>query len=137
MNRDLVRKVAATIREVGYVDSALPKEAGTQVGGFDMRSVWFRCETPSCIAGWTLAVVSAELAESYAGTIWISIRRAGELMGLDEGSPSDLFSPSLEGTGYACSAGEGEEGWISPEHAARCLERLAQTGEVDWRGAKP
>ena len=98
---------------------------------FDMASLWEReggCDTPACIAGWTLALYTREANESdyVAG-----IDMAGAVLGLTARQTDALFTPESLTADYM--AGEGQQGYISRDRAVRQLRQLAETGKVSWR----
>ena len=125
MNVRLIRRVAARIRGLEFVD--VDRVVG-EVEGFDMADVWYECRTPSCIAGWTLAVAGVEPPKGRA------IAWAGRALGLDLWQERELFTPRRTHAHHC--ARPGEEGFIGPGRAARCLELLAEAGEVDWEAAR-
>ena len=132
MNAVLMRRVAARIRGLDYVDEdSVHADGGTGVEGFDMGAVLYPCGTPACIAGWTLAIAGASGEQQDPDEL--ACEQA--LLGLSNVQTNLLFIPDTAAARW--SAGEHERGWVSPEHAARCLERLAESGEVDWEGTRP
>ena len=55
-------------------------------------------------------------------------------LGLDLEKAEDLFCPYGR---FWFLADRNEQNYITKEHAARCLEYLAETGEVDWEASVP
>ena len=131
MNIDLIRRVAARIRGLEHVDRSSEEGKAEGVRAFDMAGIRYYCGTPACIAGHALAEAGRE---EWTGDLWAT-EEARKVMGLTVEQKYRLFSPVGKDADYR--AGREQEGYIGPEHAARCLERLVERGEVDWEGARP
>ena len=135
INADRCRKVATAIR-----NNALRFD----MGGFGdpcYNPMTRECGTPGCIAGFAVAVAHAEPAIqgkrplTFGG---VSVDRAAAgYLGIDEPAAEELFEPGGELCNFDFSAKIGSLRFITPEHAARCLENLADTGVVDWNGTSP
>ena len=54
-------------------------------------------------------------------------------LGLSREEATELFYPNDR---WKVSAEPGEKGHITAEHAVKCLNHLADTGEVDWEGCR-
>ena len=59
---------------------------------------------------------------------------SARFLGLDIEKADDLFRPT--GSFWYLS-GSTQSQYIAQEHAARCLEHLAETGKVDWEASVP
>ena len=148
LNGDLCRRVAWAIRR--HSDRFDMRDWGDPVGASPVRIRGDGCGTPGCIAGYTVAV---GLDNGYEIPVsWLSSHLIGEpvmyvareFLGLalpqseeDYYRAFDLFAPDPERTGFDCSARPGEPGHITAEHAAKCLEHLADTGLVEWWATQP
>ena len=99
--------------------------------GFDMRTYYHDCGTPSCIAGFAHArAVDAGMADVGETTAYRTSDAASEYLGIPQARA--LFSPRTDTDGVSFMSGG-----ITSAHAAACLRKLAKTGEIDWRGTKP
>ena len=134
MNVDLIRRVAARIRDLEYVDSNVVYDASDGIEGFDMSSIAYSCGAPACIAGWTL--VEGGEPEGIGIGCRSATHRAARLLGLKPWQGRALLMPEVGETVYWAAA-PGEREFITAEHAARCMEHLARTGAVDWEGTRP
>lgn len=109
-----------------------------ELTGHDIVDQLFRepdCGTTACIAGWATTLAHHESPEAYpvpsAMQPWFFSRQGADYLGLDLGSALELF--------YAAKwndDGDTLTQWslakITAEEAAETLQRLADTGEVDW-----
>jgi len=101
---------------------------------FDMRREFHACGTPACILGHTMPEAAEQFGKAYTGVDFYA--QAGAKLGLGERSYMRLFQPTLREVAN-WGAYEGEPAFITNAHAAACLRKLAETGEVDWLGTKP
>ena len=101
---------------------------------FDQAVVFHACGTPADVAGhvvaWLLPKVSAQCA-GRIGTSEYVIHHAQKLLELSDKQAEALFDghPYLDDDPRGTSPATSEE-------AAAVLRRLADTGEVDWRGVR-
>lgn len=91
------------------------------------------CGTTCCVAGLTLLKWSTRpinrLREQSIGD---NTRMAMDLLEIDEVQAEELFMPGVNSIAYiSVSTIKGNKLW-----AARCLEKLAETGGVDWEGTR-
>ncbi len=97
-----------------------PHTSRDDASGFNMVNWHHTCGTPSCIAGWAVAMLRGDTL----GTKKIPLgagNDAADYLGLTNRQSTDLFYPQLDDW----------EG-ITPEDAAHTLRKLAHTGEVEW-----
>lgn len=102
---------------------------------FDMGQVLHDCKTPACIAG-HVAVANGFVRDPKGDHINLqAMRFAREVLALQPQQAADLFCAT------SCVFGTTAENYdgmaATPAHAAACLRKLAETGEVDWLGTKP
>ena len=141
MNRKNILALAALIETV---PEKKPGEDMTDRGLFDMRQPYHWCGAPACIAGWACWMASSGTDRSAPVSIlgWISSNTAGSptlqisgtWLGIGGTTKGFLFTPSSRFADW--TAGPGELGWVTPQHAAAVLRNLAETGVVDWRVGK-
>lgn len=93
---------------------------------FTMAMIVDERDRPGDIAGHLRAL---------AGIESVSLLELGERLGLAGDLAYELFMPMHEFADFA--AYHGGKGWIAPEHAARVLRHLADTGEIDWSLGTP
>lgn len=86
---------------------------------FDMRQTKFQCGSPSCIGGWALKLNGEKPTGAWNAT---------ELPGLTHIQALHLFYPGLEFELRSNSSPYG----ATPQQAARVLDHLIETGNVDW-----
>ena len=100
-----------------------------------------KCGTPACVAGHVVAWLMPEefrICARIARPVYI-MDQAQELLELNNEQANELF----EAYPYdACWLGDDyddslDTGPATAEEAAAVLRRLAETGEVDWRKARP
>ena len=95
---------------------------------YDDSTTLLQCETPMCVAGWAVYLdkVAWEsfLAESYTVSHW-----GRQSLGLDAVMAQRLFIPSHDGDELPPGCYPYQATALG---AARVLEHLARTGEVDW-----
>ena len=108
---------------------------------FDMAAITHgagNCDTPACIAGHILAAAGALEDPDVAMPDWGDNDLCEMARGLAEISleeESQLFLPQPDdGCDYDCDVHPGEDGYITREHAVRCLRKFIDTGVVDWNG---
>lgn len=99
---------------------------------FDMSTVYNFCGTPACIAGHVDAMLGNSGA-AFDGNWMPAMGRAAEALGLTKIEANELFMPTHRDVAD-CGArwSEDETGYITKEHAVRCLRLFAETGEIDW-----
>lgn len=130
MNKERILELAKDLRA-----SAFPTFAGDPIQ-FDMRHYFMQdeCGTRCCIAG--MAVFKYAHPETFRDIV-IRNRYESEgarLLGLDMDQTSLLFAPYKGGGHWGNS--------LLPEintdryWAARCLEKFAETGIIDWEGTE-
>lgn len=137
MNEDRIRRLADHVESLAW---------GNEEGKFCMWMWRHDCGAPACIAGWAWHLFFHEAVDAgemnLAGTS-LDPRNAPQtnyegsssyqgrcLLGISAGQADRLFAPTQPGA--ECHAGPGREGHISPQRAAACLRRLADTGRVEW-----
>lgn len=130
MNIENINAVANVIEATAYTT-----RSGSS--GFNMASYIHSCGTPSCIAGWTIALkyatddttplpahlVNPPITEDGPSRGQLISAEAAEFLGLDPEAAEDLFL-----------------GWqpptvledIIPDQAVKVLRHLAETGNVSW-----
>lgn len=91
------------------------------------------CQTCACIAGDTLMLFDPN---TWTDTSEVS-RRAAEILGLNSMQAASLFTPlrpycADDPEPYQLPFGRGFDS-ITPQEAARVIDRLIETGGVDWR----
>jgi hypothetical protein len=121
------------IKRVRDVIAALPPER------FDMRWVFVEdgheadwrtghtqhanlvkgCNTAACVLGWTLVTLRPKAAVQGVST-------GAELLGISDDQADELFTPDRFD----------EPGRYTHAQAVRVLDRLIETGEVDWAAAQ-
>lgn len=87
------------------------------------------CGTPSCIGGWSEAVMKFERGDGINGGLTRDQEGVAEWLGLTYDQAEALFYPNS----YANEEGE----WVSPFYASRedsvkHLRHIIETGEVNW-----
>ena len=127
--RDLALRVAGAVEDLEYAHHE------TEVKGeafFNMRRTQYDCGAPACLAGWTCQL--AGVLEDQ----WHSLMtKAKGFLGLTRKQHDKLFTPVLACKwGVSCMSGPTEEGYISPQLAARVMRRYAVTGKVQWKKAR-
>ena len=132
INEERCRAVAAAIR--ANVDRFHMKDYGAPFDDLPTHP----CGTPACIAGFTIAIVDPDGDNRERRGSQVISDIAGEMLGISYWQVASLFAPIMKYGGKWCfRRNPGQSGHITAEHAARCLERLADTGEVDWEGTAP
>ena len=126
MNVDRIRQLADHIEKLPYVPA---RRARKEVPSFSMRWLDYNCGTPACIAGWAIEMWPEK------DTTERSLQRARVCLDVWGPLSKHLFVPEFPSANY--DAKKGQRGHITPAHAAACLRKLAETGEVDWEGTKP
>ena len=143
MNREVLEKALVLIESSSRF--GMETVLAYEVTGFEEAE--FYCGTPGCIAGHILAAAGkldagspvedmdrqrdahlCELARDAAGLP----RRAEDHHMVD--AIDDLFGPCGPRFRYDYRAQQDEPGYITKEHAARCLRKFIDTGIVDWNG---
>ena len=119
MNQERIRQIAADIRVAEH---------------FDMDIFWFKhpipaeCGTPACIAGFVCARYASESPAWKAALLDKPISNtadiAQQILDLDDLDAEQLFAPE------GLFDGRVE---YTRDMAVATLERLADTGEVDWQ----
>ena len=153
VQKELCRDVAQVVRELEWVAQQsypeLNEERGGDLPAFTMETVRYKCGAPGCLAGWVVARAYARGMTDQDPKAWVCGDRsladeAAELIGIGPMKMKQLFFPCAEfdeqgqWEGFDCNAvGPEDPCFISPEHAADCIENLAETGDVDWEGTKP
>jgi hypothetical protein len=94
----------------------LPQAGFGSREGFFMGNWRHDCGTPSCIAGWAVHLAGIDCSRSQ-----VADKAADWLDLYFEDEAQDLFEPSH--LPYEA---------ITPQHAAKVLRHLAETGVVDW-----
>ena len=127
MNKIRILQLAEQIDKTEFLDRKLVRPA---VPSFCMGFVKYHCGSPACLMGWT---------EHMFGPISSSgnFFETGRLLGLSVLEAERLFDPSEFDDQFRKDVGVFELRTITPDWAAACLRRLAETGEVDWVGTKP
>ena len=101
------------------------------VQSYDDETNLLQCETPMCIAGWAV-YLDKSAWESFLSGHHTLKHWGRQTLGLDTDQMENLFLP----TGYVDGVWALPSGVFpyaaSPLEAARVLEHLARTGEVDW-----
>lgn len=96
--------------------------------GFTMGVYFHNCGTPSCIAGWAMAMEFNDYSEKLRRKAEKSFgdacgpfedRIPGNFLGITPRQEGELFAPRNRSD-------------ITPTQAAATLRRLAETGEVKW-----
>lgn len=89
------------------------------------------CGTPACICGWANYIRKGTLADGIEWNELASNKRAADWLGItDIDGWDELFCPSdpeTEDPGYEWWAG------ITRAQAIETLERLRDTGKIEWR----
>ena len=144
MNVENIRTLIGVLKTKELAHQCEIKE---NVDGFEMSQFYYSCGTPSCIAGWSSFLVDG-------GKISISevvVENAQEFLGIDRETGFDLFYPSLSADMFGLDdflfeGVNSEDGWrdsttvldwheITPQEAIITLEKLIETGKVDWTHA--
>jgi hypothetical protein len=94
----------------------LPQAGFGSKEGFFMGNWRHDCGTPSCIAGWAVHLAGIDCSRSQVAT------KAADWLDLDIEDEQELFDPGHHLPYEA----------ITPQHAAKVLRHLAETGVVDW-----
>ena len=92
----------------------LPQAGFGSKEGFFMGNWRHACGTPSCIAGWAVHLAGIDCGPHQVPD------KAADWLDLPIGEEWELFDPDLP---YSS---------ITPQHAAKVLRHLAETGVVDW-----
>lgn len=86
------------------------------------------CGTPSCIGGWTEAIMSFEKGLprniDLGSELTIKDEHIADWLGISEEQSDELFFPDLQDAYAAYNA--------TREQAVAHLEYIIETGEVDW-----
>lgn len=118
------------------MDNWLSRPAWLARADDEITSLYGRhCGTAACIAGWAciLNPICQIDGEDVVvqGAPWEVEYRARDLLDLDKAMADQLFKPSLTfGTGVAFNSD------ITRDWAVRCLDKLIETGAVDWPGTR-
>lgn len=92
------------------------------------------CDTACCIGGLAILKWSAySPALAYVEDNYILFAVARKLLDLDMQNAQELFNPgtTIYNGGIRTQTIANDKAW-----AARCLEKLAETGIVDWKGTR-
>ena len=123
INKELCLEVADAIEQAGDAEPAKERDYG-----YNQCAYMHECGTPSCIAGWTVAVGRGmDGTSDLDRTPWAVVSEAVELLGLGYSAERALFCPYPYG-----NKPEGPPDLATAKDAARTLRRLAETGKVDW-----
>ena len=86
------------------------------------------CESPACIMGHASSLMGNNEIRCH------SVEKIGGFLGLTVSQASEVYAPYYY---YAdCESRIWNKGYISKAHAIRMLEKLIETGEVDWKGTR-
>lgn len=119
MNKERILELAAVIE-------AQPYDPENKGRGFNMSLYMHSCGTPSCIAGYALALQYGDFSESLRHNVGGNyFFHAYNFLDLDRDIAHKLFEPHE----FMPS-----EDWpkITPQEAAGVLRHLAETGSIDW-----
>lgn len=96
-------------------------------GTVDISNIEHECGTVACIAGWACYAAGDPRAVSRGEVM----ETAADFFGLDLDVARPLFLPGDDGN--ISEAGGARAYSATPQQAATVLNRLAKTGEVNWR----
>ena len=124
---------------------------GVTIDGFNMGNFRFSCGTPSCLAGWSEYLQAEEDKILGKKRKWAFLEEnASEYLGLSDQEGHTLFFPRItsEMIGEPVRIRDSEGKFreveidflsfddITPEEAIVTLEKLIETGKVDWSHCK-
>lgn len=136
MNKKALLKLAAHIEKQSIGDY----HAGE---GFSMYHYFHSCGTPSCVAGYAVALlkpgslcdVLEHIGGNYHTRVQKTIDTASMALGLSKVQASMLFEV---GQSHIVPMEEQARhrfldwGYITPDVAAQCIRTFVKTGEIDW-----
>ena len=96
---------------------------------FDMSTFYReKCGSPACIAGHVKDIANELWHRSYGDSV-------KDFLGITEEQAEIIIKPEFKYANYKYTGASWEE-TITKSHAIRMLERLLETGLVDWKGTK-
>ena len=128
MNKEILEKALAMMQENDHFTMRRAISGRTATS----------CGTPGCIAGHILAAAGKLRPFNSFDDLVFDMSDAAAQAGIaDRVDWRDLFWPkNLESTvcEYDYCAVDGEDDYITRDHAVRCLRKFIDTGVVDWNG---
>lgn len=93
------------------------------------------CGTTACLAGWTVSLfATAQQITELQGEAWMQTgRMAGSMLKLMPWQADELFTPKTNKFDFSSDQAD----TVTPAMAARVLDHLLATGDVDWSVAFP
>ena len=126
MNTEKINRLIVALKESEFLDSIEynSQELTSDLRVFNMNHYYHECGTPSCIAGW-----AAHLANPNFEYHWRKLTElkdaAAAYIGIENLSDiCELFTPDCVDL-YE----------VTPEEAIKTLEKLRDTGRVNWSHA--
>lgn len=120
-------------------------KVGKPVEGFSMSQFYYSCGTPACIAGWASFLVDGGKSSNFSDGV---VSLASDFIGVDEETGHSLFYPFLSADMFGLKEfdlgiDDDDLKWtdttvglewqlITPAEAIVTLEKLIETGKVDW-----
>lgn len=105
--------------------------------GFGMNYYFHACGTPSCIAGFAVAMFAPEIADTDDLPPSKTVRIASDLLLINRNDAQRLFTlnndmDDLNGNRHYEFAAKIDWTYITPTVAAQCIRNFVQFGKVDW-----
>ena len=107
---------------------------------FDMRDYNHDCGSPACISGHVVSILSLQLHGNKIYGLVPYYTLVQDFLGVSEEQAYLIINPTFKYADYSVSYHPHDdvpyEGYITKDHAIRMLERLLETGKVDWKESK-
>ena len=100
-----------------------------QSNTFDMSDYRHDCGSPACIAGHVQSIEAKKLVLHYEKLVQ-------NFLGVSKEQTHLIVNPIFKYANYSAPKNPSDKGYITKGHAIRMLERLLETGKVDWKGTK-